>query len=95
MNYHKRSGLNSRNLVLHGSGGQKSEISISQAEVKVLAEPHSPWRLQGENLFLAAAGFWWLPTFLGFNHIPPTCASLVLLPSPLLCVKFLSAPLFT
>lgn len=50
MNDHERSGLNGRNLVLHGYRGQKSEISVSRAEVRVSAEPHSLWRLWGRGL---------------------------------------------
>ena len=72
-NYHKLSGLNNRNVFCHSSGGQESVINIAGLKLRC-EQGHT---LSGGSrrepvscLFSCCR----LPTFLGFNHIPPNSA---------------------
>lgn len=63
-NYCKHGGLKRQAFISQRSGGQNSEINISQPRSQC-QRAMPPLEDLGENLLLASSSFWWLMAFLG------------------------------
>ena len=84
--YHRLSGLKNRNLIVHSSGGQKSEIRASARLV-------TSGVAGGESIPCPSLSFWWLPAVLDVAWLVDASLQFLplsthnCLPSVCLCVQ--------